>query len=178
MADAAGNDGSQDVPEPGDKAGELPLAPSVPEEEADRQAQQAGSAGASGAGGGAQPGTSAVTPPAPVPQQAAPDAGQRVGACHKCGAQVKDPSRVTICPTCGCRYHLFGTRETRPRPPRACLWVPCTLISHSATDADCGGRMQTAGVTNVSDSDCPRVSQHADGCAGSCQRSLARPVQY
>lgn len=58
------------------------------------------SAAAGSAGGG-----TVHTAPAPAPEA-------RVGACHKCGAQVKDPSRVTICPTCGCRYHLFGEEAT------------------------------------------------------------------
>lgn len=70
-----------------------------------------------------------LSPPVGAPLQLSDTA--RSGACHKCGAQVKDPTRVTVCQTCGCRYHLF----------------------------DCGSRILTAGVTHASDTDCPRCAK-------------------
>ncbi len=44
--------------------------------------------------------------------------GRPAGACHKCGAQVKDASRVRLCNGCGCRcVHCGALPGTTRRPP-------------------------------------------------------------
>ena len=56
-----------------------------------------------------------------------PSTPRPCGACHKCGAQVKDASRVLVCDTCGCRYvHVLLTRRAavKPRAPRLFAGAP------------------------------------------------------
>jgi hypothetical protein len=50
-----------------------------------------------------------------------PSTPRPCGACHKCGAQVKDASRVLVCEGCGCRCVPLraGLRHAAlPRTPR------------------------------------------------------------
>jgi len=50
-----------------------------------------------------------------------PSTPRPCGACHKCGAQVKDASRVLVCDGCGCRCVPRAPRLQLSRSPRAVL---------------------------------------------------------
>jgi hypothetical protein len=92
--------------------------------------------GAHSDGGGGDGGGAACANPAAPPQCEAPLAGGRTepstprpcGACHRCGAQVKDATRVLVCDTCGCRCgacdslraRAHNVRVFRPRRDGAC----------------------------------------------------------
>lgn len=50
------------------------------------------------------------------PREAFSPEGAPTGACHKCGAKIKDNARMRLCIACGCRYVGRCDVVTRTQP--------------------------------------------------------------